>query len=791
MIDKLVRKLNQFYHFSFLLIMVGTLGTIFYFWKSGFIDGSRNKELHKANYILEQIKSEKPLRDIRSAVYSENSKRAIEKLESLESDLVKLHKLVGSEKFIDLKKESGDLKTSIANLISFSKTTKILSVFNNKLSKFNAFVQQNNWRTLTRTSNRVLNLTKGHINKNKLRSLVSTIEKDFTYMVKVTERSILTSPEKSEILSRISNLEIETNMLRKYIGEREFFYGAIKNFSKNMNKWIGVISPDLSYQRLQVEQMGRYYIIALFGILALVSGLFFSSFVFQKWYRKNAQVELEDFLESFVSEGLVKNEKQNLSSFSTSFQHFSVDIANYIEKRMSYGAIFQKALPLSGIMLDKNLKVTWANKQFCDDWSLSEEEISKNYLSWDYLSKLTNLGDNDPVLEALKHKVAGIYQVQVKVDEKSDVAPYEMFVSPVDYKDETRIMVFFYSLAHLHETIKDQAHTINNPIEKTLRLIASNEFTETSKEVLQYEYDIAGISPLLSKFDEIVSIFKSEKNRLVDQIEMLYQKVDTLESLMATASTSNLKISEFAKFSVKNLKAFKDGVVSVTSLGKQSEELAVKELVTLNKSLNSFESSFKKARSMKSLVDQLSDSMPKFISIKKEIKEHKNLLSDTKMRLSHSLSHMVHLKKMIENPQALERFNTSYERVGVEFKNLDTVSSELDKKLTSLEVILSKGQMVIDDVNRSLVELDTKREGEDLVSVQEDLRIYQDQISGISGFIESKEDGIVEELKSIYMNTKNILEANKEVSVTLNLDIVEKLHQFGTETTDDSSNYLS
>ncbi len=85
---------------------------------------------------------------------------------------------------------------------------------------------------------------------------------------------------------------------------------------------------------------------------------------------------------------------------------------------MSFGSIFQDALPLSAVMLDKNLKVEWTNKQFCDDWEISEEEISQEYMSWDYLAKLTNLGHDDPVVEALKNDVAGIYQIQVKPDEK-------------------------------------------------------------------------------------------------------------------------------------------------------------------------------------------------------------------------------------------------------------------------------------------------------------------------------------------------------------------------------------
>lgn len=766
MIERISQKLNQFYQLALIIIMLCTLTAIVYFWKSGFVDGTRSKQLHKANYIFEQITTDKPLKEIRLAVYEENPKLAISKLESLDKSLIKLNKLVEDSSFNRLKKESSGVKSSIASLISFSKTSKIISVFNSKLTKFNIFVKNNNWRTLTRTSNRILNLTKGHINKQRLSRLVKTIEKDFEYMLKVTDKSILKSFEKSEVSSRISNMQTEVSMLKRYIDVRGSFYDQVNQFSQKVDKWIDKISPELSYQRLQVEQMGRYYMLGLFGILALVSGLFFLSFIFQRWYRKNARNQLEDFLENYISEGLIGRSEQDLSSFSKKFQSYSDDMAAYIKKRMSFGSIFQRALPLSSVMLDKNLKVAWANKQFCEDWNVSEEEVKKDYLSWDYLSKLTNLGDNDPVLEALKNRVAGIYQVQVKVDESSKVTPYEMFVSPTTVEDESRIMLFFYPLSHLEETIKDQAKSINNPIEKTLRLIANNEFNNYSREELQYEYDIAGISPLLGEFENIVSIFNCEQDRLVDQIENLYQKINELESNLDRTKNENEKISHASQNQIKGLKSFKENIINATSIGKKNEALAKRELKTLDKTLQSFEANYSKTKRLKSMIGDLSQTMPKFSAIKDDIKSHKNLLSDTKMRLAHSLSQMVHLKKKILDPQVLERFNNSYERVGSEFKNLDNISNELEKRLTSLEVVLSKGQIVVNDVNKGLVDLDIREEGQTLVNSKEDRDQFYQAFRSLESGIENSEDTIVEDLKEFYINTKVNLKSNQVIAET-------------------------
>jgi hypothetical protein len=764
MIEKLTQKLNQFYHFAFVFIMIATLGTIFYFWKLGFIDGSRNKELHKANYILEQIETQKPLKEIKNIVTTENPKLAISKVELLEKDLEKINKLIDDKDFSDVKIETQQLKTAIANLISYPKTVKVFNVFNSKLQKFNTYVGVKKWRTLTRTSNRILNLTKGHINRNKLGSIVKTIEKDFRHMVSITESSYLTGPEKSEVLSRISNLEIETNMIKKYVGEKTFFTGVINNFTTNMKAWITKISPDLSYQKLQIEQMGRYYIMGLFGILALVSTVFFSSFMFGKWHRKNAQGDLEKFVENFVTSGLIDNKPQDLNSFSKQFQNFADHTAEYIDKRMSYGSIFQEALPLSSIMLDKNLKVTWANKQFCESWELAEEEINKDYLSWDYLSKLTNIGDNDPVLEALKHNVAGIYQIQMRATEESEVNPYEMFVSPVKYNNETKIMLFFYPLMSLQETITDQAKSIVNPVEKTLNQIVKGEFNESSKEQLLKEFEIAGISPMFEKFETMVEHFNEERKNLVDQIEMLYSKLDNYADTTDAIEKSNFGIAQSTRGQVKDLKEFKTNVIDMSMYGKQSEALAIHELSSLKKAVAAFSSNFGKVTELKDIVDEMSISMPKFAKLKEDIKTQKNLLSDTKMRLSHSLAQMIHVKKKITDHAIVERFNNSYERVNSEFQKLDTISGDLDKKLVHLEVMLSKGQMIINDINLKMDRFDIKSEEHILTASMTDLKEFSTRLDSLEGRLGTSEDNVVDKLKSMYMNTKSNMLHSKEIA---------------------------
>ncbi len=492
MIERISKRITQFYQFSLVTIMICTLGTILYFWKLGFIDGSRSKDLHKASYILETYESKSLFGELKSLITSENPKAAIEKTKVIEKEFEKVHAQVDVEEFEVLKKDFQKLKTSSANLISFSKVDKVISVFNGKMNKFYEYVKKNKWRTLSRMSDRVFSQTNGHINKKKLSSLVSSVNRDFESMIKITENSVLERKDKSEIVSRITNLQIEMQMLKKYVDERKFYYHLHKETVSSMKKWLDVVAPELTLQKMQIEQIGRYYVMGLMGILVLVTTIFFGSFMFNRYHYRKAQNDIESEMENYINEMILNGKEVDELEFSSTFKNYTENMSTYFNKRMSFGSIFQEALPLSSILLDQNLKVLWANKQFCGDWEISEDEIKKDYMSWDFLNKLTNIGNDDPVLEALKHNVAGIYQVQVKTNEESTARPYEMFVAPVKHQGHTRIMLFFYDLRNLEQTIQDQARSLVSPVDRSLSLMIDGKFDKEDKD-LAYEFSIAGI----------------------------------------------------------------------------------------------------------------------------------------------------------------------------------------------------------------------------------------------------------------------------------------------------------
>lgn len=753
MIEKVLKRITKFYQVSLVCLMLATLGSVFYFWNLGFIDGSKGKELHKASFIMERFSNKNQLKEVKDLVFAENPKKAIQKIKEFENELEKVNKQAETEEFGDLKKELQVLKTKSAGLIAFSKSQKVISVFTNKLNKFYNYVKKNNWRTLTRMSDRIYSKVSGHVNKKNVGVLANNILRDFKSMIKITENSVLSRRDKSEIVSRITNLQIEMEMLKNYASKRSEFSAALTSVEGNFKAWVEKVSPEITLNKIKVEDIGRYYVIGMLGILFALSCLFFGSFLINKWFFKKAREDFENGLESYVNEGLLAGDNSKYDEFSDEFRYFSDNISSYIDKRMSFGTIFQDALPLSSILLDHNLKVVWANKQFCDDWQISEDEIKKDYMSWDYLNKLTNLGHDDPVLEALKHNIAGIYQVQIKPHDEAEVRPYEMFVSPINSKGENKIMLFFYDLTNLEATIKDQSISILNPVKHSVESLLKGQFV--ASEQMEYEFKIAGIEEIYEKFLALNEDIIKNENDLYDQIERSDLKIRKLKAVIESIEEKNKDNAQLNRINIEALKSFKNNVISLSSLSKTLDDLTTKTSELVNTNVNALKNSAGKVQDLKQVTGELVEALPRFHNIKDEIKQAKSVIADNRAKLSHELSQMTILMKRANDPQTLEKLSRTIAKINDNFTLLNTASDDLDKKLSALDIIMSKAQMIMNTGSQRIQEVTTEYEATQIDYSLNHLN-YITKMKGNSGEnLDEYETNIVQSLQKIFTANKD------------------------------------
>lgn len=712
MIAQGLKNFTRFYQVSMVLLMLVTLGSIFYFWKQGFIDGSRSQDLHEASFLLDSFASKEQFSEVKLLIEQENPKAAIQKIKSFEAELETIDKQVSVDEFERLEKDLQVLKSASAKLIAFSKTDQVVSVFSKKLDSFSIYVKENHWKTLTRLSERVSSNISGHLNKKKLSKLADSIINDFDSMTKITENSVLARKDKSQIISRITNLKIEMDMLKNYSDQKSKFLKDFSGTEKSLNRWIEKVSPAITLSKLEIQEVGRYYVMAMLGILLLISSIFFGSFIFNSWFSKRESNKLEASLEKIVTDGFVGGDVGQFKDLSQNFQKYAFKMSNYIDKRMSYGSIFQDSLPFSSILLDQNLKVVWSNQQFCSDWEINEDEIKKDYMSWDYLNKLTNIGSDDPVLEALKNNVAGIYQIQIKPHDEAEVRPFEMFVSPVKYKNEKRIMLFFYDLTNLEATISEQAKSIMNPVKQSLNLLRQGKFS--SSEQLEYEFKIADINDIYESFIQLNSQIIDRGQDSHEEIKQLSQTLNDYDRRLSEVVVSNDENISIGKSNIEALKSFKENVIGLSELSQKLIRSSLKGTDVIHTNMAALNSAISKVDNTKEFMQEFVTSFPKFDEIKDQVKAEKIAIQDSRSKLGHEISQLSMLMKRTEGSSGIEKLTRTLDKMMTTFNEFNSRSEALDKKLAQLDIAISKTQMILTTGETKISQLESNSEKQQL-----------------------------------------------------------------------------
>lgn len=761
MIASTLKNFTRFYQVGFVLLMIVTLGSIFYFWKQGFIDGSRGQDLHQASFLLESFTEKKQFDEVQELIDQENPKSAIQKIKSFENELETIDRQVSVTEFDNLEEEIQELKSASAKLIAFSRSSQVVSVFSKKLDSFNSYVKQNNWRTLTRLSERVALIVSGHLNKNKLETLATSVIRDFDSMAKITENSVLSRKDKSEIISRISNLKVEMEMLKEYSNQKDIFNKQFDQTQLALNNWISKVSPAITLSKLEIQEVGRYYVMAMMGILLLMSTMFFSSFFFNSWFTRRESRRFENAIEDMVTEGFVGGDRTQFSEQSQTFQKYAYRMMSYIDKRMSFGSIFQDSLPLSSILLDQNLKVVWANQQFCNGWEISEDEIKKDYMSWDYLNKLTNIGTDDPVLEALKNNVAGIYQIQIKPHDEAEVRPFEMFVSPVKYKNEKRVMLFFYDLTNLEATISEQAKSILNPVKESLSMLRRGKFAHS--EQLEYEFKIADINDVYENFLQLNEQFENKDLEANEEIHNLIEQINTYDHNLSEVMLKNDQNISTSRDSVDALKVFKKNVIALSELTQKLDRSSAKGRDVIHTNIATIKSSIAKIDNTKNIVTEIIEGLPKFDEIKDQIKHEKVVIQEVRSRLGHEMSQLEIMMRRTNSIDGIEKLSRILDKIKVTYNEFANHSEGLDKKLAMLDISMSKTQMVVSAGEQKIGQVNSGFERQQLGFSEQEVQVLNKLTEDSASSHEQYEEEIISALQLIFKGTKTNLNLFSEI----------------------------
>lgn len=702
---KLTRTTYRFHTFIILLSLAATGFGIWHFWKKGPANIENITMIFEASTNLDKLKNSDDIKYISIQVGNDRSREAIKTLMRLERDVKKLDFLAeGENENSEIIKSLQGTRKALDEMITLPNLSSILNVLYSRVQSFEEFVVSNNWRTLTRVTRRMMAELKpvrlrkpGVLTDSKIGSLIRTINRDLAMMESVTTGSVLSTTDKELILARVSTLKTEIVMLEKYLKSLKDFSDSFSVLEKSYGTWLKTIEPEISLQLIKFENNSRLMLFGLGGVFLLLLTGFGMGFFLTKREDRERKRRIEDFTIDVIKDGIIPVQARNVHGMSRQFHEDLDKYREYVHRRMSFGAIFRDSLPFSSLILDSNLHVVWGNQEFFDAWGIEMEDGRETSINWDFLSQFTNLGENDPVLAALKDGVSGIYQIQVSGREKKESLPYEMYVSPVEYAGQSRIVIFFYPLKSVEETLSHQMKSVVGPVTRTLESMSNESYDEAFREKVKKDFEIAGISELYQRFNDYHGKITTAREGYLTEIERLENELyDQYKAI------DDIKLSLGEGF--RNFKKGQTSISDVRDKVVTQVELRTELVDCYKKTVEYAKDLFREEEHLFEVCLRLSEDLKEneaafdtMVQIKDRFKNLKQEVNDFKVNLLQSLEQSLVLQRVDGVDMRVEQ---SLNRLKSDIKGFDKILSELNKASTQLDVSLSKVGMLLERTQR-------------------------------------------------------------------------------------------
>ncbi|MBT3983775.1 MAG: hypothetical protein HOE90_20640 [Bacteriovoracaceae bacterium] len=699
---KPILKLNKnaqilFYSLFTLLSLFLAAGGFFY-WKAGLMDGSRTSSLYEAATRIEDLVNNKRIQTVGSLVRDGKVRASVTMYEAIEKKIRKVNRVFSTtEEYEALEEVSYKMKKELASLLSQPDVIPVFKVLRSKFSQFNTFVEKNKWKTLSRISGRVVQKmnTNSKITSIFLRQIYRSAKQDVTIMRQVSESSVLTKTDKTLITARLNSLQNELSTVAKYLTTQKRFLKYLNNFSKKFDFWIKKVGPGLAAEQIRVEKNAKYFAFGIISVFCFILvSLFGSKIIFNKLI-KNESRQLEINFLNLLKHGMIAETSPRIPfDFSDEFLKAFEANREYVHRRMKYSGYFQTAFPFASILLDTNLKVVWANETFCDSWKIDPSEIKGNKITWDYLNRFTNLGGDDPVFESFEKDIPGIYQVQVRIDDTKARIPYEMYVSPVGSADDKKLMVFFYPLISLEETIENQAKSLVSPVAKALDALMVGSFNKEKREKLRSEFEIAGIQHVFEKFNGYHESNQLQKQGLLTEIDDLEKTISDQHKVLSDVHQVHGEVLTRTKEFKDHLNNTRDGVIGLSDTNICIDDVAYNSLNKFKEVLDKYTKTQGAGKAISERLAQSSEIADGVGTFKMEFKKIRDNMSSAKMRLLQAIDQALVFQRSNDfEPHQLEH---TFNRIKTMAKDLDQLVCTFEKQLVQFDVQMTKLRMVLE-----------------------------------------------------------------------------------------------
>ncbi len=758
--------LSRAVHFYYVTVLVAITCLFAYgvkhYWDTGLLNIDYVSNLYDGTSKVKAVKERNDIDELKKYVDGDRLKDATKIFTRMESDIKDLKAIKATDEKSNFDENLRQVKQSLVDFQSGPDLSVTINNLNSKVSNFETFVTEKNWPTLTRMSiNLRMRLSPSRLmsgglyNFERTQNLAQSVNNDLEAMTNFTESSGLPPEIKTAIINRIKVIKNEAVNLSSYIEAHTKFNRIYKEFSAAYTIWFKLVEPEIAFKKIQFEKSSQSVFYSLILVFAGLIASVIMGFVIYNFSTKRSSGKTEKLVIETIKEGLLPVESKQIANFSQEFMLEFEKCREYTHKRMAFGSIFQEAVPFATILLDSNLNMVWGNDHFYNQWQLQNFK-DEDTLTWDFLQRFTNLEDNSSILSALRMSTSGAYKIQVKSNTMANMMPYEMYVSPVEYSNQKRIMVIFYPMGEAYENLLSQKKAITTPLMQALNLQIEEKMTTDSKNTLRLAAEAAGVADVYSKLFQYIEKAESIQDELHHEIETLESKANEHRNISSEIRKSLVSSFETQRASISRYNQFKGSVSLVIDARDQLEEqfkYAMNSSRELYKDQNRILTAAEKAEKN---VDDYIKSLKTITVLKGDFKELKISVEDFKSRVVQILDQLLIFQSHENDTQRVDQF---LGKIKIEMKGFEKVLAGFAEVVTQLDITVTKVDMMAE--SREKADLDSIKYR--METIKNNLENVQFSANKIAQSAHAKDDEMISALKSLVGNLKTEMKRINEM----------------------------
>jgi hypothetical protein len=647
----------------------------------------------RINSLIHHFKKDLSFEKIGKLLSWAESDKANDKMQELSQKLAETEELLEVKASKELSHSMRTFHRLINNTSGMSDPSDALKVLASKVNGLIDFADSKKYINVTLVAERMKERLDQLNPKNVGHSIqVSYLKSDLKRLEQLVANSSLKDPEKSPLNSRFESMKNEIDLLSSLNTQSRDLKSHVTQASLALSEWlIGVEKKASDLQGMRFEKQNQL-ILLLAGLVAFMGLSWLGLAYLFRWQkvRMGEQVEME--VKTVIEKGIMGDQRFMVDHYSELTRNDIVKLLDELKLKLNLGSMLHTGLPFAGCMIDTNFKVTWFNHLFLEQFYLSEEEVRSDAFNWDYLRDYLNL-DEDPIYQALVNKIAGIFPVKLKQDEFAPSQPYEMYVTPINVNREDRVMVFFYPLVSVKEAILEQVTLSRETLRRFVGQWNSDALDEDQLRLLEKDFKNNDLSDLYEELISLHSRITAEKNECYSTITNLEK-----ENAFYQQSITGMKQIEEEKREIIRQEFQLANELKDTFIG--SVERA-DTLITINRSIlqhndelrNESQRLQQSNGEITKKIKETQDILGQLEGVKTDYKKLKLELLEVKAKLiSINNTLFAQLPPFDESQQKLAN------RYKDELARLDFNVTTLDKKLSQLDVLLAKFQMMYEKV---------------------------------------------------------------------------------------------